>query len=196
MLIEEIEKLRSEFADKGKELYDFIKTQAESLSNLERAAAFFVMNRISFSGVSYSGGFSQQSYLDRFTDSSIARVEKIKTVLNDVKITNTDYSEVLNHKSQFNDEDVIVYCDPPYESVNQKSLYGKTGSHHKNFDCEKFADDMRNCKFRWVISYDDSEKIRSLFSFANVVDFSMYYSMKKGKNATKIGNELLITNCR
>jgi len=65
-LLEEIEKLRSKFANRGKELYDFIKIQAESLSSLERAAAFFVMNRISFSGVSYSGGFSQQSYRKQF----------------------------------------------------------------------------------------------------------------------------------
>ena len=61
----------------GKELYRYLLDNIESFNEVERASAFFVFNRITFSGTSESGGYSEGSFKGRFTDSSIDRLSKL-----------------------------------------------------------------------------------------------------------------------
>ena len=54
---------------------------------------------------------------------------------------------------------------------------------------------MRRCAHQWLITYDDSPFIRDLFSFADIIEWSLQYGMnnyKQGKAAR--GNELFIKN--
>jgi len=78
-----------------------------NFNDVARGSAFFVLNRITFSGTSCSGGYSQRAFEGRFTDSSIKRAEAISNLLQDVKITNLDYSDVLNAEG----DDVFIYLD-------------------------------------------------------------------------------------
>lgn len=187
-LVNEIDLIKKTFTN-GKELYDHIVQHAAEMDDLKRGAAFFVMNRISFSGVSFSGGFSQQSFDKRFTESSVDRVSKLKSISN-ITVTNEDYNVLLNAGG----DNVMIYCDPPYLSATDSKLYGKSGDMHVSFDHEKFADDMKKCKHRWIASYDDCEAIRELFSFANIVEFDLSYGMRSGSGDCKVGKELLISN--
>ena len=54
---------------------------------------------------------------------------------------------------------------------------------------------MKDCKHNWLITYDDSPKIRDLFKFANIYKFNLQYGMNNiwRKKAMK-GKELIITN--
>jgi DNA adenine methylase len=74
-------------------------------------------------------------------------------------------------------------------------LYGKRGEIHTAFDHERFADEMKSCTHRWLITYDDSEAVRDLFSFADIVEWELQYGMNnyKQKTAAK-GKELFIKN--
>jgi len=103
--------------------------------DFERAVRFFIINRTSFSGLSDSGGFSQQAFRSRFTDSSIARLVKMKPIMKDVIITNDDYHVLLEDVG----DDVFIFLDPPYFKAMKKRLYGKDGDLHVGFDHERFA---------------------------------------------------------
>ncbi len=72
-LVDKIYKWRKEYSI-GKELYNFMNTNLTNFNDLERAAAFFIYNRITFSGTSLSGGFSEYAFKGRFTESSIQRL--------------------------------------------------------------------------------------------------------------------------
>lgn len=75
----------------GRVLFETLRAQLHtSMSDLERAARFFILNRISFSGTVDSGGYSQGAFHGRFTDSSIARFVQLGTILRDVKITHNN----------------------------------------------------------------------------------------------------------
>ena len=175
----------------GKELYHFLNENLEKFNDLERAAAFFVYNRITFSGTTLSGGYSEGAFTGRFTESSIKRLNDLKEVINGSTITNYDYEEVIKKEG----ENVFVFLDPPYYSATKSALYGKNGHLHKSFDHERFAENMKNCEHKWLITYDDSEYIRALFSFANIVPWNLTYGMRNiTKNSDQKGKELFITN--
>lgn len=175
----------------GKELHVFLNKNLASFNDLERAAAFFIYNRITFSGTSLSGGFSEQAFTGRFTESSIQRLNKFAEVIKGSKITNLDYEEVVSKKGK----NVFIFLDPPYYSATKSALYGKNGNLHKGFDHKRFARIMQNCPHKWLITYDDSEYIRELFSFAHIVPWNLTYGMRNiTENSDQKGKELFISN--
>jgi len=175
----------------GKELYQFLNENLYSFTDLERAAAFFVYNRITFSGTTLSGGYSEGAFTGRFTESSIKRLNDLRQVINGSLITNYDYEEVIKKEG----ENVFVFLDPPYYSATKSALYGKNGHLHKSFDHKRFAENMRNCKHKWLITYDDSEYIRNLFSFAHITPWNLTYGMRNiTESSDQVGKELFISN--
>ena len=175
----------------GKELHTFLNENLNRFNDIERAAAFFIYNRITFSGTSLSGGFSNGAFTGRFTESSIQRLNEFAQVINGSKITNYDYKELLKKEG----ENVFIFLDPPYFSATKSALYGKNGNMHKSFDHARFAENMRNCKHNWLITYDDCEYIRDLFSFANVIPWNLTYGMRNvNENSDQNGKEIFISN--
>ena len=189
-LIEQIQQWKDEF-ENGKELHRFLIENIVKFDNLKKAAAFFVFNRITFSGTSESGGFSNAAFKKRFTQSSIERVKALSTILDNTLITDLDYQEVVEAKGK----NVFIFLDPPYYSATKSALYGKNGKLHKIFDHERFSKILMNVNHKWLITYDDSEYIRNLFSFANIKKWNLTYGMRNvGKNGNQNGKELFISN--
>ena len=170
---------------------DELSQNRELLCEFQRAVRFFVLNRITFSGVVDSGGYSQSAYEKRFTDSSIERVENICPYLSGVKITNGDYTDALFQEGK----DVFIFLDPPYWKATESKLYGVRGALHTAFDHVQFAEKMRECPHKWLITYDDSPVIRELFDFAEIQEWTLQYGMNNYRqgNAAK-GRELFIKN--
>lgn len=189
-LIEQIYFWRNEFID-GKELYKYLINNIDLFEDLKKAAAFFVFNRITFSGTSESGGFSKAAYERRFTVSSIERVKNLSVILNNAKITNLDYQSIIEKEG----ENVFIFLDPPYYSAEKSALYGKNGNLHKAFDHERLAKTLRNITHKWLITYDDSDYIRKTFSFANIKEWNLTYGMRNvNKSGNQNGKELFISN--
>jgi DNA adenine methylase len=169
ILISKIYELKSKFQD-GKELHKYLTNNIDKFDNIKKAPAFFIFNRITFTGTTASGGFSNEAFRKRFTTSSIERVET-------------------------NGNNVFIFLDPPYYSATKSALYGKNGNLHKGFDHEKFANILKNAEHKWLITYDDSTYIRKLFSFANIIGWDLTYGMRNvNKNSNQIGKELFISN--
>ncbi len=175
----------------GKELHKFLAENISTFDDLEKAAAFFIFNRITFSGTTESGGFSEQAYHGRFTESSIHRLNQFGKVIQGTKITNFDYQQVVEQDGT----NVFIFLDPPYHSARKSALYGKNGNLHKGFDHIRFAETMKNCSHNWLITYDDSEYIRKLFSFAYISEWDLTYGMRNvTATSDQIGKELFISN--
>ncbi len=189
-VIEKVYKWKKQFAE-GKELHKYLVNNISQFNDLEKAAAFFIFNRITFSGTTESGGYSEQSFRGRFTESSIHRLQKIGAVINGTKITNLDFQKVIEQDGK----NVFIFLDPPYHSATKSALYGKNGNLHKGFDHVRFAETMKKCKHNWLITYDDSEYIRKLFSFANIIPWDLTYGMRNvTETSNQTGKELFISN--
>lgn len=189
-LVSEVKRIKNTYAN-GRALFTELTDGKKDFTDFERAVRFFVLNRITFSGTIESGGYSEQSFNGRFTDSSIKRLEDIKEILSNVEITNLDYQKIINEDGK----NVFIFLDPPYLSTKKSKLYGKNGDLHELFDHEQFAENMKQCKHKWLITYDNSPEVKKLFSFANIYEWELQYGMNNYKqtSASK-GQELFISN--
>lgn len=189
-LVAEVQTFKEAYGN-GRELWRFLKVEDNMPSDFERAVRFFILNRITFSGTVDSGGYSQSAFERRFTQSSIDRLRRLAPVLQGVEINYGDYEDMLHREGSH----VFIFLDPPYWSAADSRLYGKRGELHTSFDHERFADNMRRCPHKWLITYDDSPFIRDLFGFAHVVEWSLQYGMNNYRqDKAKRGNELFIKN--
>ena len=77
-------------------------------TKLERAAAFFVLNRSSFSGSTMSGGMSPGH--ERFSESAIQRLRNFRAV--NLWVERADFRKSIpNHPND------LLFLDPPYALV-------------------------------------------------------------------------------
>jgi len=187
----EIMRLKLERVD-GRELfYELLGMNTSTMGDFERAVRFFVLNRITFSGVVEAGGYSEGAFVGRFTKSSIERVALLGKILEGVKITNMDYKELLKD----GDRRTFTFLDPPYLVATKSKLYGRNGILHESFDHTEFAEEMKKCRHSWLITYDDSPEIRQNFQFACIHRWELQYGMNnyRQEKAEK-GAELFISN--
>ena len=212
-LISGILELKHRFAE-GKELYNFILSRRnDELDELTRGIDFFILNRITFSGVVDSGGYSQKSYESRFTPSSIERLETTSKILGNFAFFSGDYKEFLCEKSlgksienvpkasdtiqgkNSDKKSVFLFLDPPYFSASKSKLYGKKGILHTTFNHCELCEVLKSTKHKFLLTYDDSAFIRDLYKDFCLKEWSLQYGMNNFKqtNAPK-GKELLISN--
>ncbi len=192
ILISEIQKIFYKYKelDDGKLLFELM-TKNNFQDELEKAIKFFVLNRITFSGTIEAGGYSKGAFDSRFTQSSIERLKPFKNLLKGVKISSYDYSELISKEGN----NVFIFLDPPYYSATKSKLYGKKGSLHTNFDHKRFAETIKSSKHNWLITYDNSEEIRSLYKDYNLIPWELQYGMNNYKQGSAPkGKELIITN--
>ncbi|MDR3613396.1 MAG: DNA adenine methylase [Candidatus Obscuribacterales bacterium] len=189
-LVKDLEELRDKFksAEQSKEF--FLQAREErTRSKYREALLFFFFNRVTFSGTTRAGGFSAAASQTRFTQSSIDRLLPMPEALLNTNITNLDFGEVVEAPG----DDVFLFLDPPYWTATK--LYGRDGDLHA-FDHWKLAKLLKKTKHRFLITYDDCEEIRNLYSWANINEWTLQYGMNNcsADRKSRIGSELLIKN--
>ncbi len=157
-----------------------------TFNDLGKAAAYFVLNRTSFSGLGFSGGYSELAFKERFGVTHISQLERVSSVLGATEITNKDYRVVMNQPGQ----NVFMFLDPPYD-ITSNNLYGNKGNMHNRFNHEEFASCCKQSPHKWLVTYNDNPEVRSLFAFANTHEQPVSYSMN---STAKRVTELIITN--
>ena len=156
--------------------YALQKQYFDLTDRIERAAAFFTLNRSSYSGTTLSGGMSPGH--PRFNESAIERLANFRQ--DNLTVKHADFKESLSkHPDHF------LYLDPPY--ANGGKLYGKQGDMHEDFDHEGLADILRG-RGRWVLSYNDCERVRDLYPDNPFITPEWTYGMSTKKES----NEVLI----
>ena len=164
-----------------KEKFMKFRTNIMNLESLEQAAAYYIINRCSFSGSTFCGGYSAQAATGRLNDSSLRTLETID--LAQIKFSNMDCCEFLNSHPE--NAETLVYADPPY--YIKTYIYGKDGDMHESFDHAAFAKTIKGRK-DWILSYNDCDYIRELYKGCRIFTESWAYGM----NASKESSEVII----
>lgn len=189
-LIKDLEELRQSFSGPEEIKQYFLEARDEHPDDPYRTALlFFFFNRVTFSGTTRAGGFSSAASMSRFTASSIERLRDLPVALKGTEITCQDFEEVIAKPGA----DVFIFLDPPYFTATK--LYGKNGSLH-SFDHERLAVALKTSGHKFLMTYDDCEEIRELYSWATIKEWKLQYGMNNCnvQNTSKIGSELFIAN--
>lgn len=148
----------------------------------EVAAAYFIVNRSSFSGATFCGGFSAEAGEKRCNQSAVDRLLEVD--MRNVTLSNQDAVDFL--QSHPETQDTVVYADPPYYITTY--VYGKDGDMHEGFDHAGFAKTLRGRR-DWILSYNDCPYIRELYSGCRILSEKWSYGMNNGE---KPSSELII----
>jgi site-specific DNA-adenine methylase len=142
-------------------------------SPFDRACAFYVVNKCSFSGLTESSSFSKMASVSNFSLKGIEKLPGYQEIISKWRITNYSYDYVLNQQGN-----AFVYLDPPYDIKD--NLYGKSGSMHKGFDHDKFAADCSACNLPQLVSYNADQLVRDRFTDPkwNASEFDLTYTMR------------------
>jgi len=159
--------------DKARVLFNDAKIAVNDnhQNNLERAVAFYIVNKCSFSGLTESSSFSQQASNSNFSLRGIEKLPEYSKIIERWKITNYSYDYLFDYK-----DSTFVYLDPPYDIKD--NLYGKKGSMHKGFDHDRFASDCSTCDMPQLVSYNSGQLVKDRFVNWSAAEFDLTYTMR------------------
>lgn len=161
------------------------------------------IHQISYSGLGTKsggplGGQSQASdyKIDcRWSPKYICKkIDKLNTQFKkySLRFSGMDFSDVILEDTK----DAIIYLDPPY-FIKGNDLY-QHGFNDE--DHIRLANCLKNTKHKWLLSYDDCDEIRELYSWANIEELNgVSYSItalkdkESGKRTSRQKTELLIS---
>jgi len=149
---------------------------------VEIAAAYYIINRCSFSGATFCGGFSEEASTGRLNEASLNTLSAVD--LTNITFSNLDCNAFLDQNPET--ADTVVYADPPYYISSY--IYGRDGDMHVGFDHAAFAAKIRQRR-DWMVSYNDCEYIRNLYKGCQIEPVAWTYGMN---NAKKASSEILI----
>jgi DNA adenine methylase len=143
----------------------------QSLPSIDRAVAFYIVNKCSFSGLTESSSFSQQASQNNFSLRGIEKLPAYSKLIEHWRITNYSYDYLMD-----GNKGAFMYLDPPYDIKD--NLYGNKGSMHKRFDHDKFAADCDANNMDQLISYNSDQLVKDRFKNWNAVEFDLTYTMR------------------
>ena len=157
---------------------DYRTSIMNTTNDLDKAIKYFVINRCSFSGATLSGGFSEEASVKRFTKSSIDRINKLN--LNKFSIYNMDFSDFIKDNN-----DGLIFLDPPYYLEKQSKLYGNNGDMHESFNHNQLYNTIKEYD-QWIMTYNNCDYIRELYKDYTIIDAEWSYGMNKSKKSSEI----------
>lgn len=190
---EEYIRLYEKAIEEGRKFWKWTQSvDCSKLSLVERAARTFLVNKISFSGMGDSGSLSKEQFMEFHFD-KLNRILEAQPLLQKMDIRNCSFEETMQdvdpHKT-------FIFLDPPYYTQGQgNGLYGKGGDNHRTFPHEYFAEFVKSVNCRWLITYDDSIKVRRMFKGYYIKPFQLTYTLAGTYSEDSLaGEEIFIAN--
>jgi DNA adenine methylase len=150
-------------------------TDPSTLTDLERAARFLYLQRLSFGGKVVGRSFGVDTTGPaRFNISRLGMIlEEVHERLSGVVIENLNWQDFIN---RYDRPGTLFYLDPPY--------YGNEGDYGKDaFSRDQFtemATRLKTIKGRFMISLNDCEGVREIFKDFQFVTVGLTYTVRGG----------------
>lgn len=150
----------------------------------------FFMNRTNRSGIIKAGvigGFDQTGNYKidaRYRkEELIARIRRIASYADRIELHHEDAVDLVNHIAQTAPENTILYLDPPYYQKG-RGLYM---NYYDDADHERIRDVITHVdSLRWIVSYDNSAFIKSLYQSFRSQEFYLNYSANNNGKGTEV----------
>lgn len=160
----------------------------DGITDIQKAARFLFVITRSFGGKGCTFGSVKKSSggAGKSQENILYKIDSIHKRLDKVLVENRDFEKLI---TQYDHEGAFFYCDPPY-------TFGcgyKTTS-TEDFGHERLRDCLKNIQGRFLLSYDDSEKVRELYKDFEMIEVERLNGINNNCRKNKIFKELLIAN--
>lgn len=152
------------------------RLKCPGFTDIQRAAMFYVRIRISFAadartfGCAKTGNKLSPEYLSEISD-------RLKNVV----IEHKDFADLIK---VYDRPDALIYCDPPYHTTERHYSERFTEEHH-----HRLREVLGSVKGRFILSYNDDEFIRELYSGYDIIPVERQNNISVGRF-----KELIIKN--
>jgi len=154
-------------------------------TEIQAAAKFIYLLHHSFGGKgsTYGTGIDGEKAA-KSCFNLLDRINLISKRLDKVYIENLSFDELI---PKYDTENAFFYCDPPYTQG-----IGYITGNAKTFNHELLRDILKDIKGRFVLSYDDSEKVRELYKDFDIIPVTRQKGINGKNRVNKDYKELLI----
>ncbi len=150
------------------------KMKCAGFTDIQRAAMFFVIIKISYGADGRTYGCS-----NKFPDT--VRFEEISKRLERVNIEHKDFEALIK---QYDRPDALFYCDPPYHTTEDHYEAVFTEDDHYRLNAV-----LKALKGHFILSYNDDDFIRKLYKDHKIIPVERQNNLGSGKF-----KELIIKN--
>jgi len=163
----------------------FQKQDPATLSDIQRAARFFYLQKNCYGGL-----IRRQHFTVSVQDGSNYNPHRIPMVLHlaherllNVQLECLPYQEILRRYDRPN---TFFYLDPPYFGLPYYKL------NFKAEDYVELAGSLKGLTGKFLLSLNDTPEVRKIFSVFNTSELTLFYSSQRKPGKTY--KELLISN--
>lgn len=160
-----------------------------SLNQFDQAAYLWLFYCLSWNGMAFSGIRNyilrgREAYLQGYENDQITFFERLENFKNPlITVDLLDYRDQLKKFPN-----TFAYLDPPYPDVG--NLYGNSSKFQDDFDHEELRDILKRRDSLWILSYNDKQIIRDLYSGPEFIFKVQWW--KQGTNTNKSTKETVI----
>lgn len=154
--------------------------QAEGLTDIQRAARYYVLIRSSF-------GANTSSFATSVTDISgkIDYLSRVQNRLERVIIENKDFESLIK---TYDRENALFYLDPPYYAAERYYSGGFDSADH-----ERLYNVLKSIKGKFILSYNADSYITDLYRDFNIIPVTRFNILSSASNSTEY-KEVIIKN--
>lgn len=174
-----------EFVLNSRETFEeFIKNKNVSGStDIQRAARYLYLIKASYGAKATAYGMKSRDI------SNADALYGVKERLSRVVIEHKSFDKLI---TQYNKEDTLFYCDPPYHKT--KRIYDTGDFIFDESQHIKLRDMLSRIKGKFILSYNDDEFIRELYKDFNIEAVKRNNNLAARYNTNKEFAELIIRN--
>jgi DNA adenine methylase len=161
-----------------------VQKQPHRFDLVERGFATFFLNRTNRSGIICSGGMiggAKQTgrwKIDaRYNKRGlVSRIQRIAALRNRISLYGEDAAKLLAYLLPRLPRNTFMYLDPPYYTKGGRRLYANFYEHD---DHVQIADIVRHADLPWMVSYDDTPEIRSIYRKTRYLRYQLRYTARE-----------------
>jgi len=162
--------------------------QNPGITDIQKAARFMFLIARSFGGRGTNFGTVKRSKggATKSHHNITLRVRAIHQRLDKVLIENQDFEKFIK---SYDHDKAFFYCDPPYTMGAGYEVVST-----EKFDHERLRDTLANIQGRFLLSYDDSPKVRELYKGYEMIEVERLNGINNVTQINKMFKELIIAN--
>lgn len=153
---------------------------AKGLTDIQKAAKFYILIKESFGTDLKTFGVRPKNM-----KKAIDYILEISKRLNNVVVENQDFESILKI---YDKKDALFYLDPPYYAAEK--YYSDKFTQE---DYTRLKEALKKIDGKFLLSYNDCEYIRDLYSDYNIIEVDRMHNLINGDKKPRY-KELLIKN--